>query len=105
MNVIARLEYELAYYDSAVHRFNHYTTRTPHSGQVSHEEFDQQEQKHKRDETQNTEKQTLLEPSTNVNTNERNKEKLISKIEKKKTLPSLKNQDREKNQARSAKGK
>ena len=26
MNVIARLEYELAYYDSAVHRFNHYTT-------------------------------------------------------------------------------
>ena len=30
MNVIARLEYELAYYDSAVHRFNHYTTRTQH---------------------------------------------------------------------------
>ena len=29
MNVIARLEFELAYYDSAVHRFNHYTTRTP----------------------------------------------------------------------------
>ena len=29
MNVIARLEYELTYYDSAVHRFNHYTTRTP----------------------------------------------------------------------------
>ena len=29
MNVIARLEYELAYYDSAVHRFNHYTTWTP----------------------------------------------------------------------------
>ena len=28
MNVIARLEYELAYYDSVVHRFNHYTTRT-----------------------------------------------------------------------------
>ena len=28
MNVIARLEYELAYYDSAAHRFNHYTTRT-----------------------------------------------------------------------------
>ena len=27
MNVIARLEYELAYYDSAVYRFNHYTTR------------------------------------------------------------------------------
>ena len=30
VNVIARQEYELAYYDSAVHRFNHYTTRTPH---------------------------------------------------------------------------
>ena len=29
MNVIARLEYELAYHYSAVHRFNHYTTRTP----------------------------------------------------------------------------
>ena len=29
VNVIARLENELAYYDSAVHRFNHYTTRTP----------------------------------------------------------------------------
>ena len=29
VNVIARLEYELAYYDSAVHRFNHYTTKTP----------------------------------------------------------------------------
>ena len=29
VNVIARLEYELAYYDSAVRRFNHYTTRTP----------------------------------------------------------------------------
>ena len=29
VNVIARLEYELVYYDSAVHRFNHYTTRTP----------------------------------------------------------------------------
>ena len=29
MNAIARLEYELAYYDSAIHRFNHYTTRTP----------------------------------------------------------------------------
>ena len=28
VNVIARLEYELAYYDSAVHRFIHYTTRT-----------------------------------------------------------------------------
>ena len=31
VNVIAWLEYELAYHDSAVHRFNHYTTRTPHS--------------------------------------------------------------------------
>ena len=29
VNVIARLEFELAYYDSAVHRFNHYTTKTP----------------------------------------------------------------------------
>ena len=29
MNVITRLEYELAYYDSTVYRFNHYTTRTP----------------------------------------------------------------------------
>ena len=29
MNVIARREYELAYYESSVHRFNHYTTRTP----------------------------------------------------------------------------
>ena len=28
VNVIARLKYELAYYDSAVHRFNHYTTMT-----------------------------------------------------------------------------
>ena len=28
-NVIARLEYELAYYNSAVHRFNHYTTMIP----------------------------------------------------------------------------
>ena len=31
VNIIARLEYELAYYDSAVHRFNHYATRTPPS--------------------------------------------------------------------------
>ena len=30
MNVIAGLEFELAYYDSAVHRFNHYTARPPH---------------------------------------------------------------------------
>ncbi len=29
VNLIARLENELAYYDSAVHRFNHYTPRTP----------------------------------------------------------------------------
>ena len=29
VNVIARLRYELAYYDSAVHRFNRYTTKTP----------------------------------------------------------------------------
>ena len=34
VNVIARLEYELAYYDSAVHRFNHYTTRTPLDNRV-----------------------------------------------------------------------
>ena len=38
MNVIARLEYELAYYDSAVHRFNHYTTRTPQSEKVEGKE-------------------------------------------------------------------
>ena len=31
VNIIPWLEYELAYYDSAVHRFNHYTTRTPHA--------------------------------------------------------------------------
>ena len=29
VNVITRLEFELVYYDFAVHRFNHYTTRTP----------------------------------------------------------------------------
>ena len=29
VNIIARLGYEFAYYDSAVHRFNYYTTRTP----------------------------------------------------------------------------
>ena len=29
VNVIARLEFELTYYDPAVHRFNHYTTKTP----------------------------------------------------------------------------
>ena len=30
VNVIARLEFDLAYYDSAVHCFNYYITRTPH---------------------------------------------------------------------------
>ena len=35
MNVIVRLEYELAYYDSAVHRFNHYTKRTPPNNNLS----------------------------------------------------------------------
>ena len=29
MNVIVLLEFELAYYDSTVHHFNHYTTRIP----------------------------------------------------------------------------
>ena len=29
VNVIAWLEFELAYYDSAVQRFNHYAMRTP----------------------------------------------------------------------------
>ena len=29
VNIIERLEYVLAYYDSAVHCLNHYTTRTP----------------------------------------------------------------------------
>ena len=29
VNAMARLEFELAYYDSAVQRFNQYTTRTP----------------------------------------------------------------------------
>ena len=29
VNVLARLDFELAYNDPAVHRFNHYTTRTP----------------------------------------------------------------------------
>ena len=27
--ICPKVKYELAYYDSAVHRFNHYTTRTP----------------------------------------------------------------------------
>ena len=35
-NVIAQLEYELAYYDSAVHRFNHYAMRTPLNYNSSH---------------------------------------------------------------------
>ena len=30
MNIIAWLEYKLAYYDFAVYHFNHYTMRTPH---------------------------------------------------------------------------
>ena len=34
VNVIARLEYKLMYYDSAVHHFNHYTTRTSPSSIV-----------------------------------------------------------------------
>ena len=38
MNVIAWLEYELAFYDSAVHRFNHYTTRTPQEEEEEEEE-------------------------------------------------------------------
>ena len=29
VNIITWLEYELTYYDSAVYRINHYTTRTP----------------------------------------------------------------------------
>ena len=33
MNGIGRVEYELAYYDSAIHRFKHYATRTPHINQ------------------------------------------------------------------------
>ena len=32
VNVMARLDFEFAYYDSAVRRFNHYTKRTPSSG-------------------------------------------------------------------------
>ena len=31
VNVKAQLEFVLAYYDSAVHRFNHYTTSPPPS--------------------------------------------------------------------------
>ena len=44
VNVIARLEYELTYNDSAVHRFNHYTTRTPPQ-KVSKEEKRRQKKK------------------------------------------------------------
>ena len=29
VNIIARLEYEVVYYDLVVHRFNQYTTRHP----------------------------------------------------------------------------
>ena len=29
VNIIAQLEFEIVYYNPAVHRFNHYTTRTP----------------------------------------------------------------------------
>ena len=39
VNVIARLEYELIYYDSTVHRFNHYTTMTPPSRRLSLKDF------------------------------------------------------------------
>ena len=35
VNVIAWLEFELAFYDSVVHPFNHYTTRTPQYQQGS----------------------------------------------------------------------
>ncbi len=31
MNIIVRLEFELAYYDSAVHRFNHYAKEKENS--------------------------------------------------------------------------
>ena len=35
VNVIARLEFELAYYDSAVQRFNYYSTRiSPKSSRI-----------------------------------------------------------------------
>ena len=39
VNVIARLEFELTYYDSAVHRYNHYTTRTPTRSAIIVSEF------------------------------------------------------------------
>ena len=35
MNIIERLEFEITNSDSAVHRFNHYTMRTPHFTQVA----------------------------------------------------------------------
>ena len=35
VNIIAWLENELAYYDSVVHRFNHYTTRTTPTPQLT----------------------------------------------------------------------
>ena len=35
MNIIARLEFEHANYDSAVRRFNYYTTKTHHIGVVA----------------------------------------------------------------------
>ena len=34
INIIARLEFKLAYYDSAVHHFNYYTTRTPPNASI-----------------------------------------------------------------------
>ena len=42
-NVEARLEFELAYYDSAVCRFNHYTTRI-------HTQFLKKKRRKKKDE-------------------------------------------------------
>ena len=49
VNVIARLAYELVYYDSAVHHFNHYTTRTPppHCNIYSVQKYDQDNHMHK----------------------------------------------------------
>ena len=39
MNVIPQLEFELAFYDSAVHRFNHNTTRTPPKSTIPNKEI------------------------------------------------------------------
>ena len=39
VNLIARLEFELAYYDSAVQRFNHYTTKTPPRSIVEYPQY------------------------------------------------------------------